>query len=246
AASNAEAEFVKHLACTSYDADRGSLVGRVAIARTTIHIPDVLDDPEYARGELQKLGKYRSVLGGPLIRDGQPLGVLTLSINVVQPFTERQIEVIATFADQAVIAIENTRLFEAEQASKRELTDALEQQTATSNILRTISSSPGELAPVFEAILENATRICGTKLANLFLRDGDIFRTVAMTATSSYPDWWRREPIDVRGNPHVPFGRLAATKDVVHIADLRLERAYIEGIRHFPRPGRFCRRAYSP
>src|SRR5262245_11659657 len=121
AASNAEAEFVKHLACTSYDADRGSLVGRVAIAKTTIHIPDVLNAPEYARGELQKLGKYRSVLGVPLMRDGQPIGVINLSRTVVQPFTEKQIEVITTFADQAVIAIENARLFNEIAQKSREL-----------------------------------------------------------------------------------------------------------------------------
>jgi GAF domain-containing protein len=121
AASNAEAEFVKHLACTSYDADRGSLVGRVAIAKATIHIPDVLDDREYARGELQKLGKYRSVLGVPLMRDGQPIGVINLSRTVVQPFTEKQIEVITTFADQAVIAIENARMFSEIAQKSREL-----------------------------------------------------------------------------------------------------------------------------
>src|SRR5262249_14946634 len=106
-----------------------------------------------------------------------------------------------------------------------------EQQTATSEILGAISSSPGELAPVFNAILENATRLCGTELGNLFLHDEGVFRTVAMTAPASYPNWVRQEPFDVRVNPHVPLARAAATKSVVHSTDLTLERAYVEGNR---------------
>src|SRR5205807_1960637 len=104
-----------------------------------------------------------------------PIGVIILVRSTVRHFTDKQIQLIETFADQAVIAIENARLFEAEQARTRELSEALEQQTATSQVLQVISSSPGELEPVFEAMLENATRICEAKFGNLFLREGEAF-----------------------------------------------------------------------
>ena len=98
-----------------------------------------------------------------MMRDGIPLGVVALARSQVRPFAEKQIELVTTFADQAVIAIENVRLFEAEQQRRRELSEALEQQTGTSEVLEVISSSPGELEPVFEALLANAKQLCGAK-----------------------------------------------------------------------------------
>ncbi|HEY6753196.1 MAG TPA: GAF domain-containing protein, partial [Pseudolabrys sp.] len=133
-----------------------------------------------------------------------------------------------TFADQAVIAIENVRLFEAEQARTRELSESLEQQTATSEVLKVISSSPGELEPVFNAMLANATRICEATFGNLFLREGPIFRCVAVHSKESYVDYWRRDPIvDLREHPGVPLDRIVKTKQVVHIPDLRIDPSYI-------------------
>ena len=112
------------------------------------------------------------------------------------PFTDKQIELVQTFADQAVIAIENVRLFEEVQARTRELSEALEQQTATSEVLRVISSSPGELEPVFQAMLENATRICDAKFGNLLLYEGTAFRVAAMHgAPPAWAELRRRDPI---------------------------------------------------
>jgi two-component system, NtrC family, sensor kinase len=111
---------------------RGTIPGRTVLEGRTVHIPDVLQDPEYTWKESQSLGGFRTALGVPLLREGMPIGVLSLTRSIVQPFTDKQIELVTTFADQAVIAIENVRLFEAEQARTGELGEALEQQTATS------------------------------------------------------------------------------------------------------------------
>src|SRR5215471_1424735 len=115
------------------------------------------------------------MIGVPLIREGEPIGVIALARNRVEPFTDREIELVTTFADQAVIAIENVRLFEAEQQRTHELTESLEQQMATSEVLRVISSSSGDLEPVFEALLRNATRLCEGKFGDIFRFDGKLF-----------------------------------------------------------------------
>ena len=148
--------------------DRGSVAGRALLEGRVVHSPDVLADPDFTYGEAQKLGGYRTVLGIPLLREGSPIGVIVLTRHEVQPFTDRQIDLVTTFANQAVIAIENVRLFEAEQQRTEELAEALEQQTATAEVLGVISSSPGELEPVFEAMLGNATHICEARFAILF------------------------------------------------------------------------------
>src|SRR5262249_48840926 len=148
---------------------RGSCVGRTALEGRPIQIADVLADPEYEFPEVAKLGSFRTMLGVPLLREGVPIGVIVLQRTEVRPFTEKQIELATTFADQAVIAIENVRLFDEVQARTRELSEALDQQTATSEVLEVISTSPGELQPVFRSVLENATRICEAKLGTLTL-----------------------------------------------------------------------------
>src|SRR5215470_3610582 len=118
---------------------RNSVTARVALESRVVHIPDALADPEYTYGA-QPLGGYRALLGVPLLREGSCVGVMAMSKMVPQPFTAKQIELVTTFADQAVIAIENVRLFEAEQQRTRELSESLEQQTATADVLRVISS----------------------------------------------------------------------------------------------------------
>src|SRR5262245_4767497 len=155
---------------------RGSLIGRTVLEGQPVQIADVLADPEYELGEAQKIARFRTLLGAPLLREGVPIGAIGLQRTDVRPFTDKQIELLTTFADQAVIAIENVRLFDEVQARTRDLSEALEQQTATSEVLQVISSSPGELEPVFQAMLENATRICEAKFGNLLLYDGASFQ----------------------------------------------------------------------
>jgi two-component system, NtrC family, sensor kinase len=207
--------------------DRGSAVGRAAADGKIVHIPDVFEDPEYTSWGSQRAGGYRSVLGVPLLREGVPIGVLGLTRSNPQSFTDKQIELFTTFADQAVIAIENVRLFEAEQQRTRELSESLERQTASSEVLQVISSSPGELDPVFHTILANATRICDAKFAHLYRWDGVAFNLVAALNTPpALAEVRRRSPL--RPRPNEPIGRMAATQSVVHIADAAAEQAYIE------------------
>ena len=128
-----------------------------------------------------------------------------------------------TFADQAVIAIENTRLL-------NELRESLQQQTATADVLKVISSSPGDLAPVFKAMLENAVHICEAKFGHMFLSEGEAFRVVALeSGTLPYPDWLSEgSKLELRENPRGPLARIAATGKIVHIGDLTAEAPYLE------------------
>jgi GAF domain-containing protein len=131
-----------------YMPGRRTVIGRVLLERRTVQVADLVADPEYEMRENVTLGGTRTVLGVPLLREGEAIGVLNVARKRVEPFTERQIELLRIFADQAVIAIENTRLFEAEQRRTRELSESLQRQTATAEVLEIINSSPGDLAPV--------------------------------------------------------------------------------------------------
>jgi PAS domain S-box-containing protein len=189
---------------------RETLAGRVALTGEVVHIPDIMTDPDWRLPEAATIGQNRTVLGVPLLRDGSVVGTLNLARERVEPFTERQIELVRTFADQAVIAIENARLL-------TELRESLEQQTATAEVLQVINSSPGELQPVFEAILEKAHTHCGATRGALMLFDGETFRGVAM---HGYPQD-RAEELR-RGIQSSTFAPLLAGAPFVHIADLRL------------------------
>ena len=194
-----------------------------------IHIHDVLSEPDYKMTEAAKLGGIRTMLGVPLLREGTPIGVIALQRKAVRPFTQKQIELVTTFADQAVIAIENVRLFEAEQQRSRELSELLEQQTATSAVLQVISNSPGETEPVFKAILANATRICEAEFGVLHLSEGDLFRTVALhNAPPGYVDAKRRDPMIRHLPPSNALAQLKETLLPVQIADVRQEPVYNE------------------
>jgi two-component system, NtrC family, sensor kinase len=217
-------EFKQFMETRPLQLGNGTVAGRVVSAGKAVQIADVLADPEYEFKEGAKVGGVRTMLGVPLLREGTPVGVIALSRRTVQPFTDKQVELVQTFADQAVIAIENVRLFEAEQKRTEELRDALEQQTATADVLRVISSSPGELEPVFEAMLANAVRICNARFGNLLLFDG---RDMRMAAMHNAPHVYEEAR---RGDPVVPMnsfiGPLVTTRKVVHIDDLAADERY--------------------
>jgi two-component system, NtrC family, sensor kinase len=207
---------------------RDTLVGRTVLDRKMVHIPDAAIDPEYTWSESIKRGGFRSMLGVPLLREGTPIGVIALCRSNVSPFTDKQIELVTTFADQAVIAIENARLFEEVQAKTRDLEESLEQQTATSEVLQVISSSPGELEPVFESMLANATRSCGANFGRMDLYEEGSFRPVAyynvpaayaaaLTSTSFKP------------HPQGGLGTVERTRQVFHVEDVRTLQPYLEG-----------------
>ena len=210
-------------------------LGRVASTKQIVHIADLSKLQSYIEHHpfvvaAVELGGFRTALGVPLLKDNDLVGSMTIFRQEVRPFTDKQIELVKNFAAQAVIAIENTRLLKELRQRTGDLSEALEQQTATSEVLKVISSSPGELKPVFEAILENATRICEAKFGNLFLYADSSFRIAAQkNAPSAYAERWQQRPVIVVGdNPHNPLDRLAASKSVIDIPDLMAEPGYIE------------------
>ena len=203
------------------------MLGRVVLEGRTVHVADVQADPQYRLMEQRSIGKYRTVLGVPLMREGIPIGVIMLTRYTVRPFTTKQIELVETFADQAVIAIENVRLFDEVQARTHELSKALEQQTATSEVLGVISSSPGELEPVFEAMLANATRLCEAKFGTLYLYEEDGIRAVAAhNVPSAFAQARRRGPI--YPPPGSGLCEAIRTKQTVHVTDLAAAQPYVE------------------
>ena len=157
-----------------------------------------------------------------MLQNGKLIGTLAIQRQEVRPFTEKQIDLVASFAAQAVIAIENTRLL-------NELRQSLEQQTATSNVLRAISASPGALEPVFATLLENATRMCDAKFGIMTLYEGGPFRAVALyNAPPKFAEARSREALFFPA-PNNPLARVAASKETLQIPDLRLDESYLSG-----------------
>jgi signal transduction histidine kinase len=218
-------EFSAWMKPQSIAPGRGTLVGRTVLEGKTVHLPDVLADPEYVWSESQKRGGFRTMLGVPLLREGVPIGVIALTRATPMPFTNKQIELVTTFADQAVIAIENVRLFDEVQARTRELSESLEQQTATSEVLRVISSSPGELAPVFHAMLANATKICEAKFGYMCRYEDGAFHIVAqIDLASAFAGYM--ESTALLPHPASGLGQVVRTKQIAHILDVAAGDAY--------------------
>jgi GAF domain-containing protein len=218
-------ELHDYLKNVQFEPGRGTISGRALLEHKVVQVTDVLDDPEYTLGDAMRKMGARTMLGVPLLREGVPIGTIVLLRRTVRRFNEKQIELVTTFANQAVIAIENVRLFDEVQARTRELSEALEQQTATSEVLSVISSSPGELEPVFDAMLANATRICQAEFGHMLLYRDGCFHTVATQGGSTKAnEIWSRGAI--RPGPETGLGRLIITKDVVHIVDARADAAY--------------------
>jgi signal transduction histidine kinase/putative methionine-R-sulfoxide reductase with GAF domain len=212
-------EYLKIEEQTAILPGHGTVVGRAAMTRQVARIDDAWTDPLYEKKDDAKLSGIRSMIGVPLMREGEPIGVIALARNGVEPFRDREIELVATFADQAVIAIENVRLFEAEQQRTLELTESLEQQTATSEVLRVISSSPGELDPVFQTMLANAVRICDARYGTLWLHDNNMFKAVATFGAPPALTEFHRKRGGFRPAQGTGLDRALRTKDVVRIID---------------------------
>ena len=210
-------EWRDHFAGQSTKPDRGTIFGRTIVTGRTAHIPDVLADPEFTRLATQKLMGFRAALGVPLMREGRVFGVINLLRFAPRSFTGKQIELVETFADQAVIAIENVRLFEQVQAKTRDLTEALTYQTGSSNILSVIASSPTDVGPVLKAIVESACELCEAYDAAVFLKDGDDLRFSAHHGP--IPIGLEKWPI----NRSWVTGRSVIDKVPIHVSDLLSE-----------------------
>jgi signal transduction histidine kinase/uncharacterized membrane protein len=201
-------------------------LGRIVATKQVDHIADMRAEKAYVDGHpgpvsLVELAGARTVINVPMLKERELIGCIALYRQEVRPFTDKQIALLQNFAAQAVIAIENTRLL-------NELRESLQQQTATADVLKVISSSPGDLKPVFETILANAVNICGARFGNLFLCDGDQFTIVAMHgAPAAITEWWRGNPT-IRPGPQTGLARLVKTKQVNQTEDLKAGAAYAE------------------
>ncbi len=200
---------------------RGSALERALMEARPVQIADVAADPDYTRHGIRRVGDYRTALSVPLLREGLPIGALVLTRSQPRIFSDRQVDLLITFADQAVIAIENTRLL-------NELQESLEQQTTTADVLRVISNSPSELAPVFHGMLASATHLCEANFGTLNLyRDGEFPLAATHNVPETFIQFRRTYPI-IKPEPRHPLARVAASKQALQIADLRTETLYLE------------------
>jgi GAF domain-containing protein len=221
-------EFAVKMKAIPVNPERGTATGRALLEGRTIHIDDVTLDPDYAWTEAQEAGGFRALMGVPLLRDGIPIGAMALGRQESRPFTDKQIELVSTFADQAVIAIENARLFEEVQARTRDLQESLEYQTATSEVLNVISRSPSNIQPVLDTIVDTATRLCNVRDAIIFLRQGDRMRVAALKGPLPPLDF-ETLPLDL---PGWVAGRAVLERRAIHVEDvLAAEAEYPESHR---------------
>jgi two-component system, NtrC family, sensor kinase len=228
ATSTANPEWDAKLRGTAFFPSRDSVAGRVLLERRVVHVEDLTADPEYGHPEFAAVGGARTALGVPLLREGKTIGVIFLGQDHVRPFTQRQIDLVRTFADQAVIAIENARLFEEVRARTRDLTEALQMQTATSDVLKVISRSAFDLQAVFNTLVSSAVELGGALTGTICVRDGDVFRyrdTIGAEHTSKLAQY-------LRDNPATPgrstiAGRVLLSGEVERIPDCLVDPEYV-------------------
>ena len=223
------AEYDQYMRERPMKRSSGSVLWRTAQQGKIVHVADVQTDPDFADSNLaeqRRIGGAHTVLGVPLLRQGMPIGVIILSRFQVRPFTHRQIELATTFADQAVIAIENVRLFEDVQARTEELTEALEHQTATSEVLNVISRSPTDAQPVFDAIVQSAARLCEAIFSVVWLHDGELLK---VAATHNFtPEVLNKlfKTYPARPDRSTAAGRAVLDGKIVHLSDLLADPEY--------------------
>jgi GAF domain-containing protein len=215
----------KYLGSIGIEPGRGSIVGRVLLERRTVQVHDIQADPEYELSEVIRIGDYRTVLGVPLLRQGVPIGVIFLSRCTVQPFTDKHIDLVTTFADQAVIAIENVRLFDEVQARTEDLRESLQQQTATADVLKVISRSTFDLPAVLQTLVESAARLCDAERTNITReKKGAFYRAEAYGFSPDFQEYVKDIPIEAeRGSAS---GRVLLEGRVVHIPDVKADPEY--------------------
>ena len=203
----------------------GTVVGRAALTRQVARVDDPLADPLYEKKDDARVGGVRSMIGVPLMREGEPIGVIALARNRVEPFTDHEIELVTTFADQAVIAIENVRLFEAEQQRTRELTELLQQQSATADVLKVISRSPFDLQTVLDTLVESAARLCDADSAAIHRPDGNSYPYVASYGYSREYHEYMRERTMIPGRGTV-LGRAVTECKPTQVNDVAADPEY--------------------
>src|SRR5205085_139232 len=218
AAFGIPAEYKKFQTHNPIPLGRGTLAGRTVLERRAVHIVDAAADPEYTRAEAVQIGGQRTMLGVPLIREDALIGVITFGRSRVEPFTEKQIALVTTFADQAVIAIENARLLNELRQRTHDLEESLEYQTATSDVLKVISRSTFDLQPVLDTLCETAVHLCGVQWGNIWrLHDGCYRWASGYGVEGPYLDIQQRAAIPPGRDTLV--GRVALTAETVHILD---------------------------